>query len=348
MIKTIFAVVATVATLSYAAFAAVPRVAAAGARDCDTNAIVECGALDAAELKQKYTANKTGDIDEVYTKYGISSTMVGSSQVKMGSVTKDGKVIVDGKTVATGAQSVGREDMTGSTKVTIGGKTFYQRPTSVSFAAESIPAFVFMNEKGEFAAAVITSCGNPVKATPVKVTPPKPQPQPSFTCDSLSASNTNGTTRRFSAKATAKNGATVTGYKFDFGDGSSQETTARTISHEYNEAGDYDAKVTAMVKVGTETKEVEGEKCVLGVTITKPNTPVTPVAKCEIKGKEDIDKTSADCKEDTSPAPETPEVLPSTGPEALIGGGLGLGSLTAAGYYYRASRRHLIDRMLGR
>ena len=40
--------------------------------------------------------------------------------------------------------------------------------------------------------------------------------------------------------------------------------------------------------------------------------------------------------------------IPSTGPTDLLAGGLGISSLTAAGYYWRQSRRQLMNKMLGR
>lgn len=40
---------------------------------------------------------------------------------------------------------------------------------------------------------------------------------------------------------------------------------------------------------------------------------------------------------------EQPVVIASTGPAEVIGGVAGLGSLTAAGYYLRASRQRVFD-----
>lgn len=51
---------------------------------------------------------------------------------------------------------------------------------------------------------------------------------------------------------------------------------------------------------------------------------------------------------DFSKCEETPPELPKTGLDMFIGGGLGLGSITAAGYYWSASRRNLLDALLNK
>jgi hypothetical protein len=44
----------------------------------------------------------------------------------------------------------------------------------------------------------------------------------------------------------------------------------------------------------------------------------------------------------------TPPTIASTGPTDILAGGAGLSSLTAAGYYWRASRRRLLGSLLNR
>ncbi|PLS80750.1 hypothetical protein CYG49_04290 [Candidatus Saccharibacteria bacterium] len=245
-----------VSLLTGVAFTNTNPASAAGGRDCDTNAIVRCGALDTAEMQTKYNQNTSGDLPAVFAHYGITGADISNTaNMKMGRVYKDGRIEVDGNTVATGARSVGRENMTGSNPVTIAGKTYYERSTNVSFDSASIPAIVIM-KNGVFHRAIITSCGNPVVATP------KEQPKP----------------------------------------------------------------VAPVVKA----------------------PPVTPVEKpkaqpenCPIAGKENLPKDSPDCK-------ETPQVLPSTGPGALLSAGAGISSLTAAGYYFSLSRRKLLNSFLNR
>lgn len=163
-------------------------------RDCDANAVIDCGALTTAELAQKYQADGIGPI---YARFGITGqeiTNMGANSdaehTYAGSVTRSGQVIVDqidingrtysDKVVATDALTAGRQNMPGSTQQSSGGITFFSRPPSVSFVSSPLPAFVVM-ENGRFAFAIIASCGNPVKATPVIFATPAPQPKPAPT-----------------------------------------------------------------------------------------------------------------------------------------------------------------------
>jgi hypothetical protein len=150
-------------------------------RDCDSNAVINCGALNTTELKQRY-GNK--GVSAIYDYFGIGSKAIDTidTSAAAGLVYKDGDVTVGGKTVATGAITAGRENITGSTKITSGGVTFYKRPPKVSFRPDSIAAYVVMQD-GQFKFAILAPCGNPVMATAVaKPTPtPKPTPQPETT-----------------------------------------------------------------------------------------------------------------------------------------------------------------------
>jgi hypothetical protein len=157
--------------------APVAAVTVTSSRDCDTNAVINCGALTTTELQQRYS-NK--GVAQIYNYFGISSKDIKATDktAVAGRVYKNGNVTVNGVTVATGATTAGRENISGSKKVTEGGVTFYTRPPSVSFRVESIAAFVVM-EDGQFKFAILGACGNPVKATAVpkkKVeTTPKPE-----------------------------------------------------------------------------------------------------------------------------------------------------------------------------
>jgi uncharacterized repeat protein (TIGR01451 family) len=132
----------------------------AQARDCDNNAIIHCGALDKKELRER---SKKSNVPGIFKHYGISQNHYDS--LVEGTVHRDGRVVVNGKTVATGAVSTGRQNMPGSTHIK--SVNIYERPTSVSFRSSSLPAFVKMND-GQFQYAIIKSCGNPVRAKPVK------------------------------------------------------------------------------------------------------------------------------------------------------------------------------------
>lgn len=71
-----------------------------------------------------------------------------------------------------------------------------------------------------------------------------------------------------------------------------------------------------------------------------------PVEKCPLAGKEDMPKDSVNCVETPTPTtPETPKTeaateLPKTGLADAFAPIMGIGSLTASGYYYVTSRRN--------
>lgn len=137
--------------------------------DCDDNAVIRCGAFSISALQN----SMTGDVPAIFAHYGINQNDFNS--LATGTVRRDGTVWLNGRMVANQAVSVGRQDMPGSTHVPSLG--IYERPPSVSFASNDLTAFVKMNN-GQFVYAIIQSCGNPVKATPVAppATPPPATP----------------------------------------------------------------------------------------------------------------------------------------------------------------------------
>jgi len=316
-------------------------------RDCDTNSIINCGATTADELKKKYLENKSGDLPAVYDAYGLNGAAVtgAATSAKMGEVRKDGTVVVDGQVVATDAKSIGHHNAAGSTPKVIAGKTYYERAPSISFQSPSIVAYVFFGPDGQFRAAILTSCGNPVSAKPV---PPK-KPTPTYVCNTLTATLLAEKKYSFAAAATTTGDATIVGYSYDFGDGKTLNSPDKTVQHTYAQPGTYLATVTVSVKVGAETKTVTGAGCQTQVKPVAPpemcpTNPQLPkddkgCAPCDVPGKEHLPKNSPDCA--VVPPPVTPPVLPQTGPADIIGGVLGLGALVAAGYYWMASRRDL-------
>lgn len=136
-----------------------------GPSDCDSNAIISCGAHSTGALMQAY--NSSAYVQKVYAYFGISSSDMANLQVTnvAGRVTSDGKVFVDSQSnpVANGAITGGRQNIAGSTQVNFQGVTFFKRPPSVSFQQASLPAFVSM-KNGQFQFAIIASCGNAVRA----------------------------------------------------------------------------------------------------------------------------------------------------------------------------------------
>lgn len=172
--------VGIVAVLSLGPILPVNALTLSSPRDCDTNAVISCGALTTAELKKGY--GKAG-VKAIYDYFGITASDIKDvdEYVVAGKVYKNGDVMVGDKLVATNAITAGRHNIQGSTKVSSGGVTFYTRATSVSFRINSISAFVLM-KKGQFASAILAACGNPVKATakaaPIVTPPPELPPEP--------------------------------------------------------------------------------------------------------------------------------------------------------------------------
>jgi hypothetical protein len=157
------------------------------AKNCDSNAVMYCGANSVTDLTNKYDngdgVNSAASIQAIYSYFGISSSDIQSMassavDVEAGSVTSAGNVYgQDGKLVATNAITGGRQDIAGSTMVEIDGKPFYTRPPSISFVSSPLDAFVVMSN-GRFDFAILASCGNAVKATPVTSPTPTTKPTP--------------------------------------------------------------------------------------------------------------------------------------------------------------------------
>ncbi len=159
-------------------------------KDCDSNAIIWCGAHTVNGLIHYYKNgddhNRSGQIKNVYNHFGITEAQVlamndANTKVVAGKVTKSGNVLgPNGGVLATNAITAGRSPMPGSNKVVRNGTTFYTRPPSVSFASNTLDAFIVLDQNGQFKFAILAACGNPVTATP----PPKPEPKkPGYTLE---------------------------------------------------------------------------------------------------------------------------------------------------------------------
>lgn len=315
--------------------------------DCDNVAIIRCGAFTPAALREKAAQ---GDVPRVFNAFGISQNDL-NGQFVNGIVWRDGRVTVDGKVVATDAMTAGR-NFGGTPIPNTDGAGKY--PTS-KFATEGQTAFVRMTN-GRFDFAVLKTCGNPVSAKPKQLEQP---PKPEFECVRLTAEKITRTKVRFTAEARATGGATIERYEFGFGDGMGITVAENTYTYDYKKTGTFETSVVVHVKVNGETKEVTSPQCKTNVTVKPVEKPevcpfnsalpkdspdcVKPPENCPIKGKEDLLKDSAECKEDEI---VTPAVISATGPGAIIGGLAGSSVLGYSAYAYAMSRRQLLSKHL--
>lgn len=125
--------------------------------------------------------------------------------------------------------------------------------------------------------------------------------EPVYSCDLLTAVFVSDKKYRFTANASAKNGAVIKEYAFDFGDNTTVvKTDKNVVEHTYAKTGTYKIKVTVTVEVNGETKTTTSENCEA--------------------------KVSFDTKADVTPT--TPTTLPNTGAGSVAGI---LAAVTAAG-----------------
>ncbi len=122
--------------------------------------------------------------------------------------------------------------------------------------------------------------GSASRAVAIQVqSPPADSPNPS-----LAASPTNGTAPlavNFDASGSTDANGSITGYSFDFGDGSaavSQKTA--TTSHTYNAAGNFTASVTVTNSFGNKSSAYVAIQVGTSVVVTPPSGPV---AELELK-----------------------------------------------------------------
>lgn len=363
--KAQIATLLTVTMLGMSTMAFQPKVAAAvslGAPyDCDANAVMWCGAGNTSTIVNKYDHgdghNSTKAIQAVYSEFGISRNDIagmGTTAVA-GSVNKNGNVYVGNQVVATNALTAGRQNISGSKKVTYNGVTFYERKPSVSFQNNSLTAYVVM-QNGQFKFALLSACGNPIKATP------KTPEKGALACAQLLTTpgtiESNGDqTYSFTAQATATN-ANISKYVFNLGSGhgtqtvNTSATTASTSKQTYT-PGTYKISVT----VSGTAKNVSASApspatCATDFIVSKPAPTCTaPNGHTYPQGSTQCDTcqynsslsaTDSNCTPPTTPTPPstpTTTVLPNTGAGNIIGLFVGASILGTLGYRLFASRR---------
>lgn len=325
------------------------------AAGCNSFNVVYCGTHSMSELQTAYSRT---EIKELYKEWYVTETMVqGGSNMREGVVDANGNITVDGRVVATNAITVQskagtRQPQPQRSYKTSNGYTYYQYTTGQSFVdgPKSYNIYAWFDNNGSFITGVIKDCGNPVWGNPT--TPPA---KPVLTCDALQVTEISRNTFKFSVKATAKDGASITSYTYNFGDNNIKTTNSSEIQYTYAKEGNYTVTITVN---GKETGEVKRQNPNCQKTVTVKPEPKMIVCVIEEGGKkytkeikkeefnEKIHKTNLDeCKE--TPTPNTPSTptpspeLPKTGASDAIMSALGLGGLTTATIAYIASRRQM-------
>ncbi|MDO4773964.1 MAG: PKD domain-containing protein [Candidatus Saccharibacteria bacterium] len=204
---------------------------------CSDFNVVRCGTPTHQSLKQTYYSQS--GIRQLYNQYRITDAMINGANMKRGVVDANGTITVEGRVVATGARTLqgkaGTRQVRPEATPTVAGRTYYQYTTAQSFidGITRYDVFAWFDNDGKFIAGIIGDCGNPVWGTP---TPPPAKPV--LTCDALTAKKIGRATFQFTAKATAKNGATINNYTYNFGDGT-KKTAGAEYTHAYSRPGSY-------------------------------------------------------------------------------------------------------------
>ena len=277
------------------------------AAGCNKFNVVYCGTHSMSELQTAYSRT---EIKELYKEWYVTETMVqGGSNMREGVVDANGNITVDGRVVATNAITVQskagtRQPQPQRSYKTSNGYTYYQYTTGQSFVdgPKSYNIYAWFDNNGSFITGVIKDCGNPVWGNPT--TPPA---KPALTCDALQVTEISRNTFKFSVKATAKGGASITSYTYNFGDNNIKTTNSSEIQYTYAKEGNYTVTITVN---GKETGEVKRQNpnCQKTVTVKPESKMIVCVIEeggkkytKEIKKEEfneKIHKTNLDeCKE---------------------------------------------------
>lgn len=102
---------------------------------------------------------------------------------------------------------------------------------------------------------------------------------PVYSCDLLTATLGVNRSAHFDTKATAINGAQITLYQYNFGDGTAVLTTDKSsVDHTYAKDGQYAVNAKVQIAVNNTLKWVDSAKCATAVSFTTPPTtpPTTP------------------------------------------------------------------------
>lgn len=148
------------------------------------NDIMRCGAVDRATFIEKVRADDPGDLQAIYTHYGLSSDDYDrfTLEAKSGKSDPNGNIIVNGTVVATGAHSLGRKEKQTtdgtvfSTPVRISGTDYHESPIGkVTKYQNDVMVLFDDNDAVQF--VVMNLCGNPIRFDGKETPTPEPTPE---------------------------------------------------------------------------------------------------------------------------------------------------------------------------
>jgi uncharacterized repeat protein (TIGR01451 family) len=248
--------------------------------------IIYSGIRDKADLLAVYDRGSDSagrkDIREIYAQFGISRDDLANTTVG---------------TYHTGdfngqIKSVGRSDAGVSyrypVKVANSDTTVYTGGFTETYGKSwPMPALIGKRAVDGAWFAITLNCGNPVY-----VVPPPPVKQPAAVCTSLTIISLNRNSIRMNAKATATDGASISGYTYVIKDSKgvvmlnqriASAQAESSLEHKLVRDGAYTAEVVASTSVG----EKNGPDCIKAFTIS-------PEPRCVVNSA--LVESSPECK----------------------------------------------------
>lgn len=143
-------------------------------RDCDNGGSIinvgPCGALTPSEFIDDVRNNRSNqkDLQTIYADARIGNLEGEAdynrfvSEAKHGVLKRSGEVVVDGEVVMRNAYTMGRNNYSGRTPITIGNRTYYMSTPEVSFAdgRQELDVMVLFDDNGTVEFTVMEACGN--------------------------------------------------------------------------------------------------------------------------------------------------------------------------------------------
>jgi uncharacterized repeat protein (TIGR01451 family) len=134
-------------------------------------------------------------------------------------------------------------------------------------------------QTGEFTVTVRAKTNKgttPVSANcSLKITVTSDEPEePVYTCDLLKVTQIADKKFKYEVSYTAKNGAVLKNFTYNFGDSKSVTTTNNPVEHTYANPGKYDASVSVTFMVDGQEKTVTSNACKKTINIVVVNQPV--------------------------------------------------------------------------